>query len=590
MTVAEVALVAAVSTDSAGIVFGDVRAAASSPDVRPALGTGSLLEISWTRTLILDVESVEAAITSLAADAEYDNTTIEALQSSKEHEAILEKIDRIVGNSDYQVEGDDDELRPPEYGDIAVLTRTRDFGRELLDTADEYDFPLAYEGGIEVFRTDAAKLLLAWLRILERDADRGWAIVLEEAGYTLDEVDHILEDGAYPADMTDFRTELEQMETFGGVARRVFDRYGCDGPTADVVLHTVQSVFEASTLTRGDLIRFIEDAIESGSTHEVHAGAGTNAVTVQTIHATKGLEYPIVILANMNKRKFPSTGGGSSDLIYDDPIGIRQRTLYSEKAHGVPHVYDNWHADVLRWTLPRNYHEERRLLYVAITRAENHVVFTAGEDANTFLENLPVDVVETEPSLTEVTPEADPDPPFTVDIPECDGLSRLSPHTFIDEGVFDGEHSGRGMDFGSAVPEFAEDYVLGEDVTPDSNDERNIKRFLDDLEGELLAEEDAFLPLAVDGEDVTISGVIDLLCVSDDAVSIIDYKTDLDRHAESEYRKQLSVYCYVVAALYPERSVSISIYYTADDDRKQLQPLSNAALRDEVRAASNTQG
>jgi len=84
-----------------------------------------------------------------------------------------------------------------------------------------------------------------------------------------------------------------------------FERYGCEGPTADVVLHTVQSVYEATTLTRGDLIRFIEDAIESGSTHEVQAGAGTNSVTVQTIHATKGLEYPIVILANMNTNKVP---------------------------------------------------------------------------------------------------------------------------------------------------------------------------------------------------------------------------------------------------------------------------------------------
>jgi len=89
--------------------------------------------------------------------------------------------------------------------------------------------------------------------------------------------------------MIGFREELRKLETFGGVARRVFERYGCEGPTADVVLHTVQSVYEATTLTRGDLIRFIEDAIESGSTHEVQAGAGTNSVTVQTIHATKGL-------------------------------------------------------------------------------------------------------------------------------------------------------------------------------------------------------------------------------------------------------------------------------------------------------------
>ena len=58
---------------------------------------------------------------------------------------------------------------PPEHGDVAVLTRTRDYGRELLDVAAEYDFPMAYDGGIELFRTDPAKLLLAWLRIAESE-------------------------------------------------------------------------------------------------------------------------------------------------------------------------------------------------------------------------------------------------------------------------------------------------------------------------------------------------------------------------------------------------------------------------------------
>jgi len=58
MTVAEVALVAAVSTDDAGIVFRDIRAAASSPDVHPALGTGRSLEIGWPRPFVLDVQPV----------------------------------------------------------------------------------------------------------------------------------------------------------------------------------------------------------------------------------------------------------------------------------------------------------------------------------------------------------------------------------------------------------------------------------------------------------------------------------------------------------------------------------------------------
>jgi len=174
----------------------------------------------------VDVAAVDDRIVSLNSNADRENTTIEAIQSDEEQEAVLATIQTIVGNDDYRVEAEDGGLRPPTYGDIAVLTRTRDFGRELLGTAETYGLPMAYEGGIELFRTDHAKLLLAWLRVLEDDSDRGWAVVLERAGYTLDEIDAILEREAYPENMVTFRKALRGMDTLGGVARRVFARYG----------------------------------------------------------------------------------------------------------------------------------------------------------------------------------------------------------------------------------------------------------------------------------------------------------------------------------------------------------------------------
>jgi len=82
------------------------------------------------------------------------------------------------------------------------------------------------------------------------------------------------------------------------------------------------------------------------------------------------------------------------------------------------------------------------------------------------------------------------------------------------------------MEFGSDVHEFAERYVLGEAVeTGDNPDKEHVKALLDSLEGETRAEIDAFLPLTVDGEKVTIGGIIDLLHdMTSDRVEIIDYK------------------------------------------------------------------
>jgi superfamily I DNA/RNA helicase len=527
----------------------------------------------------VDVETVDDRLVSLRSNADHEDTTIEAIQSDEERTAILAKIQEIVGNEAYRVADDDGTLRPPDYGDIAVVTRTRDFGRELLETAETYGLPMAYEGGIELFRTDQAKLLLAWLRILEDDGERGWAVVLERAGYTLDEIDAILDDETYPQNVTAFREKLREMETLGGVARRVFARYGYDGPTADVVLETLQSVHDATTQTRGDLVRFLERGIEAGSTHEVHTGAGTNSVTVQTIHATKGLEYPIVILANMNSGRFPPSGGTGGVVGYDDPVGLRQRKVYSETAHGVPHVYDNWRTDVLRACLPRDDDEERRLLYVAITRAESHVVFTAGEDPNTFIQELPVAIESVTPDVTEAAETGTEQTTLEVEMRVPDGPRGHTPHTLMRDEVFEDVEDGRGTPFGTRVHDFAEAYALGESVEPTNDDEANVRAFLDGLDGELLVEEDAYLPLTVDGEHVTISGVVDLVHVTPDRVEIVDYKTDRGRHGEPEYRKQLSVYYHVATETYPDRDVTASILYTETGTRRSVDPLTLAELR-----------
>ncbi len=561
--------------------------------------TQSLLEFS-EQTLLTPAasdedidDSLADKIVSLSSNAAFDNSAIEGIAHEDEHAAILTKIQAIVGNEEYSVETENGDARPPTYGDIAVFTRTRDFGRDLLAAAETYDFPMAYDGGVELFRTDHAKLLLAWLRILESNADRGWAVVLESAGYTLDEIQHMLANEAYPDAMEMFRATLTEMEAVGSIARRVFDKYGFTGEYADVILHTIQSVHDTSTLTRGDLIDFIEEGIKRGSEHEVTTGAGVDSVTVQTIHTSKGLEYPIVIMANMNEGKFPPHGGGSPVITYEDPIGLRQRKVYADVQH-YPHVYDNWTHDVLRHCLTQDYDEERRLLYVATTRAKNHVIFTAGENPNTFFDELDFEEIPIEPAVSAVDQGATTQAqlPFTIVPP--DGPTGYTPHSLMEQSVFQaddrsgepaegmGDTSFRGREFGSRVHEFAERYALGEPVSPrdtEHDDEHHVQSFIDSLPGQLHVEERAVLPLDVNGEQVTISGIVDLVHETPTELEIIDYKTDQTRRGESEYRKQLSIYYHVLDECYPEKTVSASLFYTATGERIPVDPLSKSDLQ-----------
>jgi ATP-dependent exoDNAse (exonuclease V) beta subunit len=522
--------------------------------------------------------SIGDDIVARRSNKSIENSRIEAIRHAEGPEALLTKVQSIVGNDDYAVE-DDGELRAPELGDIAVLTRTKDFGRELLRTAREHDIPMAYEGGIELFRTDQMKLLLAWLRILESDHERGWAVVLERAGYTLDEIDHLLETEDYPEAMQVFKAELGALQSVGGVAEAVMARYGYDGTYADVVIETVQDAHDATTMTRGDLIRFIERGIDEGATREVSAPAGSNAVTVQTIHAAKGLEYPIVVLANMNRHQFPPSGGGWSVISFDEPVGLRQRDVFADD-HGYPYVYDNWRADVVHACLPNEYDEERRLLYVAMTRAEHHLVFTAGEEPNTFLEELPVAVEELEPDVEEHRDGETVQSKLDISIPVPEGPAGWNPHDLMRDDVFAETEEGKGTVFGTQVHEFAEAYARGEDPQPggDEPDWDNVRAFIDGLENEPVMEQPAVLPLEVDGETVALNGLVDLVCVGPERVLVVDYKTDRSRRAADEYRKQVSVYYHVVAAAFPDREVDVQLFYTHQGEAVPIEPLSTQAL------------
>lgn len=539
------------------------------------------LTVPATNKETVDIQTLTERLVSLKADTTHEHTRIEGYTHEDEYELVLSKIQDVVGNEDYAVR-EDGELRAPRHSDIAVLTRTRDFGRELLDTAEEYGLPMAYEGGIELFRTDQAKLLLAWLRILENNNDRGWALVLEETGYLLDEIQHILDTEDYPEEMISFRDRLSSLENLGGVAEQVFHRYGYTDEYVDEILHTIQSIYDSTQMTRGDLIRYIERCIEEGKTHEVHRSTGTDSVLVQTIHATKGLEHPIVILANMNQHKFPRFSTGSSTIDYVDPVGLRQKKVYADD-HGTPHTYDDWRTDVIRMCMPSNYDEERRLLYVAATRAENHLLFTAGDKPNKFLEELPVEIQETEPDVQETGPPETTQTHLQITVPERTGPRAINPHSIVGIEESEALGGGRGKEYGSRVHDFAEKYALGEPVEPSNRDEENIKSFIDSLDGELYAEENIYLPLEIDGNQIMIRGFVDLVHVANDHVDVVDYKTDRDRDLHREYREQISYYYHVISAVYPDKDISPAIYYTAEGEKTNIKPISIEEIHNEVR-------
>jgi hypothetical protein len=103
---------------------------------------------------------------------------------------------------------------------------------------------------------------------------------------------------------------------------------------------------------------------------------------------------------------------------------------------------------------------------------------------------------------------------------------------------------------------------------------------LDSLSGAFNTEITAILP-PEGTPQITLVGIVDLLVVDAETIDIIDYKTDRTRRAEAEYRTQPSVYYHVAKKWCPEKEVTLSIFYTADDERISIEPLDLSTLHDE---------
>ncbi|WP_454918375.1 double-strand break repair helicase AddA [Xanthobacter sediminis] len=99
--------------------------------------------------------------------------------------------------------------------------------------------------------------------------------------------------------------------------------------------------------------------------------SGRNEVRVMTVHGAKGLEAPLVILADTVDLPRPRTSGGFLRL---PAGGIEVPVLAARKAEDPPAL-----AEARAASAARDLDEYRRLLYVALTRAEDALVVCGAE-------------------------------------------------------------------------------------------------------------------------------------------------------------------------------------------------------------------
>ncbi|HXN96402.1 MAG TPA: ATP-dependent DNA helicase [Candidatus Acidoferrales bacterium] len=112
--------------------------------------------------------------------------------------------------------------------------------------------------------------------------------------------------------------------------------------------------WEAKSETRGlaEFIEYLDYYAQAGGVVSLEGDAPVDAVQLMTVHGAKGLEFPQVFLLRVNNRAFPAT---ARSRVFEFPVELMKEGSPAEQFH---------------------IQEERRLFYVALTRAEERLTIT----------------------------------------------------------------------------------------------------------------------------------------------------------------------------------------------------------------------
>ena len=123
---------------------------------------------------------------------------------------------------------------------------------------------------------------------------------------------------------------------------------------------------------------------------EYSENGGEDSIKILTMHASKGLEFPIVILPNLN---LSFKGGMTPDVYVEEKHGLAPRAMDTERMVQSPNLLRQLHETKEEKNALA---DELNLYYVALTRAERtlHLIFT---------ESLPIADVKYAKSFAEMT-------------------------------------------------------------------------------------------------------------------------------------------------------------------------------------------
>ena len=309
---------------------------------------------------------------------------------------VLTTITQLIGKLFYDAKLK--QTRLLQYSDIAILSRSCE-GKEaqkLIELLKSNNVPLKTSTKLNITENEGVKLVLSILKCVNQTADDVDMLAFFNAltSLTLDEIIELkqkdnsfisnLEKNDNPNikqgyDILD-KIRLNSIHSLNSeLIRYILNECGLKyylllKSNGQKVVDDIQEfIGTISSLEDGlNLSEFIR-VVESNLTksNEVESLDAENSVTIQTIHKSKGLEYPVVILFNTAKQFNYITDNPLINFNADYGLGVDFYEYETRtKTNSVPRFV------MKRINDNKSYKEEMRLLYVALTRAKNKLIIT----------------------------------------------------------------------------------------------------------------------------------------------------------------------------------------------------------------------
>lgn len=336
------------------------------------------------------------------------NAVAQPSNDEREIAFIIEKLLELKAEG-ATVQDKDGSFRPMRWRDVVILLRSvATKASRMVEALRAAGIPAYAEENTGYFGAIEIKLMLSLLQVIDNpEQDLPMAAVLGSpfVGMNADELGRLRQSGTgslwslLPAfakaedneSLAAFVAQFERWRTFSRrrsvseLIRRIYEdmnyvEYVSAMPNGLVRRANVEALYDrARQYEAGNFrglfrfLRFLESLQDAGQDLGVATtvSEADDVVRIMSIHKSKGLEFPVVFLASMQK-KFNSRDLTETMLLHKDGgIGLKgyypeYRVLYG----ALPWLYARGLSDLAAKA------EEERILYVAMTRARDKLFLT----------------------------------------------------------------------------------------------------------------------------------------------------------------------------------------------------------------------